>query len=243
MSYILILGAKSDIGKAVAHSFAEKGFNLYLAGRNKGEISKEAGDIRLRHNVECEALEFDALNVESHNRFYSALKEKPEGVIVVFGYLGNHDKAKQDFQETRRIIDSNFTGAVSILNIVAEDFEKRKSGVIAGISSVAGDRGRQSNYFYGAAKAALTAYLSGLRQRLSKSNVHVLTIKPGFVATRMTEGMALPPALTATPRHVARDILKAYIKRKNVIYTSSVWRLIMLIIRHIPEAIFKKTQI
>jgi len=126
---------------------------------------------------------------------------------------------------------------------VYNDFEKRKSGFIIGISSVAGDRGRKSNYIYGSAKAALTAYLSGLRNRLYVANVHVLTVKPGFVATKMTEGMDLPEKLTAQPEAVAEDIYRAQQKNKNVLYTKWIWRWVMLIIKVIPEWKFKRMSI
>jgi hypothetical protein len=128
---------------------------------------------------------------------------------------------------------------VSLFNIIANDFEKRRSGFIVGISSVAGDRGRKSNYIYGSAKAALTAYLSGLRNRLYDAQVHVMTVKPGFVATKMTEGMDLPEKLTAQPEEVAKDIYKAQQKSKDVLYTKSIWRFIMMIITAIPEWKFK----
>jgi len=140
-------------------------------------------------------------------------------------------------------MDTNYTGVVSLFNIIANDFEKRKSGFIVGISSVAGDRGRKSNYIYGSAKAAFTAYLSGLRNRLYDAQVHVLTVKPGFVSTKMTEGMDLPEKLTAQPEEVAEDIYKAQQKGKNVLYTKWIWRWMMLIIRSIPEFQFKKMSI
>ena len=132
---------------------------------------------------------------------------------------------------------------MSIFNIIAADFEQRKSGFICGISSVAGDRGRKANFIYGAAKAALTTYLSGLRNNLYSSGVHVLTIKPGFVATKMTEGMDLPEKLTASPEQVANAIFKAQKSKKNVVYTIWIWRWVMLIIRNIPEWQFKKMSI
>ena len=128
---------------------------------------------------------------------------------------------------------------MSLFNIIANDFEKRKSGFIVGISSVAGDRGRKSNYLYGSAKAAFTAYLSGLRNRLYDAQVHVMTVKPGFVATKMTEDMDLPEKLTAQPDEVADDIYNAQQKNKNVFYTKWIWRWVMLIIRSIPEWKFK----
>ena len=165
------------------------------------------------------------------------------GVISVVGYLGDQEKAQIDYKEAQKIMDTNYTGVVSILNIFANAFEKNKNGFIVAISSVAGDRGRKSNFIYGSAKSALTTYLSGLRNRLFNSNVHVLTVKPGFVATKMTEGLDLPKKLTAKPEEVAQDIFKAQQKGKNVLYTKWFWRWIMLIIKNVPEFQFKKMSI
>ena len=240
MKHVLILGATSEMAQALAHKFASQGFSLTLAARKAERLAEVVTDIEIRHNAQIEAVEFDALQYESHASFYSELSPKPDVVICVFGYLGNQQVAQSDFLEAAQIINSNYTGAVSILNIIANDFEQRKSGSIIGISSVAGDRGRQSNYLYGSAKAALTAYLSGLRNRLAKSNVHVITVKPGFVRTKMTSGMPLPASVTAKPEQVAKDVFKAYQKRSNQVYTLWMWQYIMLIIRHIPEPIFKR---
>lgn len=243
MSWLLIVGAKSDIAKAVAHKFASKGYNIYLAGRNTKEIEKDATDIAYRYGIQTRALELDILKFSTHEKFYKSLNEKPEGVIVAAGYLGDHDLALREFKESEKIIHTNYTGPVSLLNIIARDFEIRGSGTIAGISSVAGDRGRHSNYIYGSSKAAFTAYLSGMRQRLVKKGVHVLTIKPGFVNTQMTAELDLPQNLTAEPEEVANDIYNAYRKGADVVYTRWVWRYIMMIITGIPEMIFKKTSI
>lgn len=193
--------------------------------------------------MRAEAVAFDALDYSSHVRFWESLAEKPAGVACVFGYLGNQEISEHNWDEAKRTIDTNFTGAVSFLNIAADWFEEEKSGFIIGISSVAGDRGRVSNYLYGSAKAGFTAYLSGLRARLSKSGVSVMTVKPGFVATRMTEGMNLPAVLTAKPEQVAKDIFRAYRKGKPVVYTRWYWRFIMLAIIHIPERIFQKLKL
>jgi len=241
--YILILGAKSDIAKAVAGKYAKEGFNLYLAARNPNSLEEFAGDLKIRMDCKVECLELDILDYKSHQLFYDRLKEKPVGVISAIGYLGEQDKAEKNFEEASRQIDTNFTGIVSFFNIVALDFEQRKSGFICGISSVAGDRGRKSNFIYGAAKAALSTYLSGLRNRLYASGVHVITVKPGFVATKMTEGLELPKKLTASPEQVANDIYKAQKNKKNVLYTIWIWRWIMLAIRNIPEWQFKKMSI
>ena len=243
MDYILIIGAKSDIAKAVAIKYAEKGYNLYLAARKSNELQDFVSDIKIRNQRDVKCLDIDILDYKSHQNFYNSLAEKPIGVISVVGYLGDQEKAQNDFEEAKKIMDTNFTGVVSILNVVANDFEKNKNGFIVGISSVAGDRGRKSNFIYGSAKGAFTTYLSGLRNRLFNSNVHVLTVKPGFVATKMTENLDLPKKLTAQPEEVAEDIFKSQQKGKNVLYTKWFWRWIMLIIKNVPEFIFKKLKI
>lgn len=233
MSYVLIVGAKSDIAKATAREYAKHGYDLYLAARNVSELEIFANDIKIRFDRKVKCIELDILDYISHKSVYDGLEEKPLGVISAVGYLG-------ELSETQKIIDTNYTGVVHLINIIANDFEQRKSGFIVAISSVAGDRGRKSNYIYGSAKAALTTYLSGLRNKLYAANVHVLTVKPGFVATKMTEGMDLPDKLTAKPEDVAKDIYKAQQNGKNVLYTKWIWKWIMLIIKTIPEFQFKK---
>lgn len=243
MSYVLIIGARSDIARATAREYAKHGHDLYLAARNASELQEFANDITVRNQRTVKTVELDILNYDSHYSFYEQLEEKPLGVICAVGYLGEQQKSQSNVTEAQRIIDTNYTGVVSLLNIIANDFEKRKSGFIVGISSVAGDRGRKSNYTYGSAKAALTAYLSGLRNRLYDSQVHVMTVKPGFVATKMTKEMDLPEKLTAQPEEVARDIYSAQQKNKNILYTKWIWRWVMLIIKTIPEFQFKKMSI
>jgi short-subunit dehydrogenase len=240
MKQVLILGATSDIAKALAHKYAGEGHNLILATRHPERLAEMVTDLEIRHRVKVETVVFDALAYESHARFYEGLAQKPDVVICVFGYLGDQKKAQTDFAEAEKIINSNYTGAVSILNIIANDFERRRSGTIIGISSVAGDRGRGSNYLYGSAKAALTAYLSGLRNRLAKANVHVITVKPGFVRTKMTAAMPLPGPVTARPEQVANDIFRAYRTGQNQIYSLWLWQYLMMVIRLIPEPIFKR---
>ena len=243
MSYILIIGANSDIAKAVARKYAKNGYDLYLAARKPIELEAFANDIRIRtqNNVQCR--ELDILDYTSHPHFYYSLEEKPFGVIVAVGYLGDQNKAQNDFYEAQKIINTNYTGIVSLLNIISEDFIKRKRGFIVGISSVAGDRGRKSNYLYGSAKAALTTYLSGLRHRLHDADIQVLTVKPGFVATKMTVGMDLPAKLTIQPEQAAEDIYHAQKKGRNALYTKWIWKWIMLVVRNIPEWKFKRMNI
>jgi decaprenylphospho-beta-D-erythro-pentofuranosid-2-ulose 2-reductase len=144
--------------------------------------------------------------------------------------------------EARRVIDTNYTSAVSVLNLAADYLEQRRGGFICGLSSVAGDRGRQSNYLYGSSKAALSTYLQGLRNRLTRARVRVVTVKPGFVDTKMTFGLS-GMFLVATPERVAKDISQAIRRGRSVVYTPWFWRPIMLVIRTIPEFIFKRMKL
>lgn len=241
--YILILGANSDIAKETAKLYAKNGFNLYLASRNFLECKKTAADINFRYGVDVQPIAFDAKNLKSHNQFYQALKIKPEGAILSFGVMHSQDSIHNDSSKLKDIVYTNFLGAISILEIIAKNFKKRNSGFIVAISSVAGDRGRQSNYIYGSSKAALSSYLEGLRHMLSHSNVSVLTVKPGFVYTKMTEGLVLPKLLTVESEQVAKAIYYGVIKRKSVIYVKPIWKFIMLIIIHLPNFIFYKTKL
>ncbi|WP_295123646.1 SDR family oxidoreductase [uncultured Chitinophaga sp.] len=243
MPTVLILGAGSDMAVAVARKFAKQKYDLQLAGRNVSLLEALKNDLNIRYGVNTEAVAFDALDFASHTGFYNSLAVKPDITICVFGYLGDQEKGQADWTEAARILHTNYTGAVSILNVVAEDYAAKKQGLIVGISSVAGERGRQSNYLYGSAKAGFTAYLSGLRNRLFHQGVHVLSVQPGFVATRMTENLQLPGLLTAKPEQVAEDIYKAVNKKKNTIYTKWFWRYIMLIIKSVPEFMFKKLKL
>ena len=242
--YALILGSKSGIARAVAREFAKNGFNLYLAGRRaKEEIESDAKDLKIRYQVEARAIEYDALDYATHATIYDSLNPKPAVVICAVGFLADQKAAQQDPQLALQMMEVNFQGSISMLEVAAKDMESRKSGVIVGISSVAGDRGRASNYYYGAAKAGYSAYLSGLRNRLYSSGVHVVTIKPGFVKTKMIEGMSTPGSITGSPEKVALDIYKAVVKRKNILYTLWMWKWIMRIISSIPEWIFKRLKL
>lgn len=243
MTPVLILGATSDVAIACAHVYANEKHNLYLAGRDKGALEILASDIRIRYQVDVTPVLFDALKFEEHEQIWNQLNPKPEITICVFGLLGDQAVSAKDWKACKAVIDSNYTGAVSILNIIANTYEQQKTGTIVGISSVAGERGRQSNYIYGSAKAGFTAYLSGLRNRLAATGVHVVTVKPGFIFTRMTEHLTLPKPLTSKPVQVAKAIVKAVDKKKNAIYVLPIWKLIMLIIRNIPEGIFKKLKL
>ena len=243
---VLILGANAGVGRAVAAEFARHHTDLILAGRDLEELQAVAADLHIRYNVDARAervdvLEFDTL--ESHLTACLSLADQSlDGVILCIGYLGDAETARHDSTEARRIFDTNFTGVALALEILARHFEQQRRGFICALSSVAGDRGRQSNYLYGSAKGGLATYLQGLRNRLYHSGVHVVTVKPGFVDTRMVFGMLNSP-LVASPQAVARDIYRAIKLRKDVVYVPGFWRIIMLVVRVIPEAVFKKLRI
>ena len=237
---VLILGGNSDVGKSLAKDFSKLGSNLILTTRKKDQLNFLRSDLEIRYEISCDIKLFDVLDFKSHTSFYKNLKTKPDIVITCIGYLDNQGDSQNDFEESLRSIQSNFTGLVSILNIISNDFEKKGSGVIVGVSSVAGDRGRGSNYIYGSSKAAFTSYLSGLRNRLHALGVSVITIKPGFIKTKMTSHLDLPKLLTASTDEISKDILNSIKKGKSIIYTKWFWKWIMLIIKLIPERIFKK---
>ena len=237
---VLILGGNSDVGKSLAKDFGKLGSNLILTSRKDGQLDSFKSDLEIRYSIKCDLEFFDVLDFKSHDSFYENLKKIPDIVISCIGYLDNQEKSENSFEESLKSIQTNFTGLVSILNIVSNDFENRKSGIIVGISSVAGDRGRGSNYIYGCSKSGFTSYLSGLRNRLNKSGVSVVTVKPGFINTKMTSHLDLPKILTASPDQISIYIINSIKKKKNVIYSKWFWKWIMLIIKSIPEKVFKK---
>jgi decaprenylphospho-beta-D-erythro-pentofuranosid-2-ulose 2-reductase len=239
---VLILGGRSDIGLAAARKFAAMGHPVQLAARQAAELERAKADIEVRFGVPVSLHEFDALDVTNHESFIDALDPLAEIVICAVGLLGQQCEDERDTKAAIRVMRSNYEAPASILGLLANRFEARGSGIIFGISSVAGERGRATNYIYGSAKAGFTAYLSGLRNRLAKKGVHVVTVLPGFVATRMTEGLDLPARLTAQPEEVAEAIARA-VAKKSIVYVRPVWRLIMLIIRSIPESIFARLRI
>jgi decaprenylphospho-beta-D-erythro-pentofuranosid-2-ulose 2-reductase len=240
MPAVLILGATSDMAMAIARTFAQNNYTVQLAARHAERLSAFKTDLQLRHNITCTLHDFDALQYNTHAAFFQQLHPKPDVTVCVFGVMDEEDLAFNDWSIAERMISSNYTGAVSVLNIIAAYYQSQKQGCIAGISSVAGERGRQSKLIYGSSKAAFTAYLDGLRNKLFKDNVHVVTVKPGFVYTKMTEKLTLPAMLTAQPEEVGSAVYKAVQKKKNVIYVRWMWRWIMLIIKCIPEFQFKK---
>lgn len=245
MPTLLLLGANSDIGRACAVQFAAAGFDLLLTTKEAtlARATTFAEQLQRELNIEVQCLLFDALDLGSHHRFHESLAVLPDVVLSAVGFLGDPASTPDKPEEGIKVLNTNFTGLVSILDRLAKDMRTRGSGHIIGISSVAGERGRASNYHYGSAKAGFTAYLSGLRQALASHNVHVSTILPGFVATKMLGNRETPPFLTATPDEVADRVYSAYRKRSSIVYHLPIWRVIMWIIRHIPEAIFKRLRL
>ena len=241
--YVLILGAMSDIARPLAREYAAAGYNLYLADPHPELLAEDCARLKSAHGIEAKALIFDLLYFNGHEKFFNRLNPRPSIVICIGGYLGDHRLAMGDMEEVSKIIQINFVGPVSILNIVADCYEKENGGCIVGVSSAMGERGIHQHYFYSAAKAAFTAYLSGLRHRLALSGVRVLTVKPGFVATKMTAGITFPRWLISSPEKVAHDIFRAQQKGGDVLYTPGYWKFIMWIFIHIPEWLFKRMKL
>lgn len=240
---VLVLGGTSDIGLSLAYRFAAAGHPLQLAARRPQELEAVKADLALRHGVAVTLHPFDALKTDSHEAFIANLPEMPEIAICVVGLLGAQSESERNIAAAIPVMRTNYEGPASILGVIANHFERRGFGTIVGISSVAGDRGRAANYIYGSAKAGFTAFLSGLRNRLAKKGVHVVTVKPGFVATQMTADMTLPKALTARPDEVARAVYRACQRQQHVIYVRQIWWLVMSAICVIPERAFKHTRI
>lgn len=240
MNYILIIGAGSDVARPLAFLYAKAGFGIYLASRSYDQLVRDAKDITIRYNAVASAFHFDVTKSETHQHFYDSLPVKPIGVISLAGTLGDQKVSEQNYSEAKGVLEANFTGLVSILHIIAADFEKRGYGFIVGVSSVAGEKGRKSNYVYASAKAGFTAFLSGLRNRLYPSGVQVMTVHPGFIRSKMIEGRATPDIITATPQDVAEDIFTAQQAGKDFIYSKWFWRFIMLVFKMIPEPVIKK---
>ncbi|MBX4959434.1 SDR family oxidoreductase [Rhizobium lentis] len=242
---LLLIGATSDIGRATALIYAEAGWDVLLAGRNRSAVQREADDISARTGASVLIHELDILATSRFEDFVGVVSPLPDTAVCVVGELGEQSRAERELEHAAMIMRTNFEGPALLLGLLAERFAARGSGTIVGISSVAGDRGRASNYVYGAAKAGLTAFLSGLRNRLSSSGVRVLTVKPGFVRTRMTNAMKLPPLLTAEPREVAKRIFAVAEGGRggDVVYVRPIWRPLMTVVRSIPEPIFKRLRL
>jgi short-subunit dehydrogenase len=238
----LIIGATSAIAQAVARQLAARGASLVLWGRSAAKLEIVAADLRTRFGAKLLVEAFD-LNDPSLHRAALERAVAAHGPIdfalICHGHLPDQKACEKDFHVLEQELLTNCLGPLALLTVLGNYFESQGRGCLAAISSVAGDRGRQSNYVYGAAKAALSTFLAGMRNRLYPKGVHVLTIKPGFVDTPMTADLKKGP-LFASPDKVARDIIRAAETGTCVLYTPWFWRWIMLLIRLIPESIFRK---
>ena len=241
----LILGATSRIAQEVARRYAESGHAVFVASRDTTQVAHIADDLRIRYDAVAGSGLFDARDTQSHPDFIAQVEDQfgpIEVAVLAFGDMGDQAESQQNFEAARRVIDINYTGAVSVCECIASRMEARRRGTIIGVASVAGDRGRQSNYIYGSAKGAFTLYLQGLRNRLYHSTVHVLTARLGFVDTRMTFGMKTGIPI-ADPAVVSRIIVNRADKGANDIYVPRFWWLIMFIIRSIPSFLFKRLKL
>ena len=241
---MIVLGSNSEVAQAFVEKALrsnEKFETIYLFSSNPETTEKFAKHIEVKYFQNSEIIPLDVMAEIDFAKFENINSEL---LFCASGYLGDStEEGLYDHKNTERIIDINYAKLVPVLNFFAKKMEAKRSGTMIVLSSVAGERGRQSNFIYGSAKAGLTAYLSGLRNYLFSKKVHVLTVKPGFMETKMTEGLPLNPKLTATPKQAAESIYKAWKKQKNVAYVLPIWSVIMLIIRNIPEFIFKKLKL
>ncbi len=239
---VLILGATSGIAEATARIWARQGANIFLVARNADRVNAVASDLKTRGAAYVDTAIANLDEVDEHTELLAKAITSLGGLDVAYlavGILGDQPRAEQDAQHAMHIAHTNYTVPVSLLTWLSNFCVKQGFGTLAVISSVAGERGRKSNYVYGSSKAGLTAFLAGLRNRVDREGVHVLTIKPGPVKTSMTAGMKGSEKF-ADPGVVAGQIAKAVDKRSDVLYTPIIWAPIMLVIRSIPERIFKK---
>lgn len=245
MKRILIIGATSSIAEATARLFAARGDSIVLAGRDLPQLERIAGDLKLRGASSAQPLMLDVNNFDQHAATIQNASDLLGGVdvaLIAHGTLGNQGDCEKDFSLALKELNTNAISVLSLLTELANRLQAQGSGQLAVIGSVAGDRGRPSNYVYGTAKAAVATFCEGLRARLYPYNVNVLLIKPGFVDTPMTAAFKKGP-LWAKPELIAKLIVRALDRRKAVIYTPPFWALIMLIIRSIPRPLFVRLKL
>ena len=237
---MLILGATSGIARAVARELALRGHALVLAARDLAEAERLAADLRVRAGVEAEAWPFDALDFAGHEELaVRAAAREVGGVVLCYGTMIDQREGEREPERALAMIQVNYASPVSVLERLAPVVVAQGRGFLCAVSSVAGDRGRASNYLYGSTKAALDAYLEGLRARLAREGVAVITVKPGVVDTAMTFGLpGLPPA--AAPERVGRDVAGAIERRAATVYSPPVWRWIMAVIRALPGWLYRR---
>jgi decaprenylphospho-beta-D-erythro-pentofuranosid-2-ulose 2-reductase len=242
----LVIGASSAIAREFARAVARDGADVLLAGRDRADLETAAADLKVRSSVRAEAVDCDVLKFDQHARVLDrAFSFAASGTLNLFFAVGTmppQEALDADPVLARGVIDTNYTAAVEFLQVAAPLFEARKVGRIVVLGSVAGDRGRPSNYIYGSTKAALHTYLQGLRARLFHAGVSVTTVKPGPVDTAMTFGLGKLPLLAA-PADIAALCLKAARRGADEVYTPGLWRWIMAVVCAVPERIFKRMKI
>jgi decaprenylphospho-beta-D-erythro-pentofuranosid-2-ulose 2-reductase len=246
MKRILIIGATSGIASACAREWAARGASLFLVGRDAGRLEALASDLRVRGGGAVHSHPMDALDLPAHGAMLDACVAQLGGLdvaLIAHGTLPDQAACERDPALALREIMTNGSSVVALLTLLANRFEQQRAGMLAVITSVAGDRGRPSNYVYGSAKAQVSVFCEGLRARLFKAGVSLTDIRPGFVATAMTRGLPLPGPLVASPEAVARRIVAGVERRKDVLYTPAFWALIMLVIRCIPRFVFKRLKL
>lgn len=240
---ILLVGATSAIAMACARLWAAQGGEFVLVARNEEKLAQNAADLSSRGAKAVTTIQLDLNDFDQHqSMFAQCLVAMPQidVALVAHGTLPDQQQCEHDVALALREFNSNGLSTIALLTLLAKHFERQRCGTIAVIGSVAGDRGRQSNYLYGSAKAAVGAFCEGMRARMFKVGVHVMTIKPGFVDTPMTRDMDLPEKLVVSPERVGRDIVRGVERKTNTLYTPFFWSLIMFIIRSIPQSIFKR---
>ena len=240
MRTALVVGATSRIGDAMARRLAAEVGILQLAGRDPERLEREAGDLRGRGVESVSVHRCDVLAADGGASVLEALDPFPDIVVCVVGGAGDQREAERDARVAEVTMRTNYLGPALLLGAIAERFAIRGSGVIVGISSVSGERGRRSNYVYGSAKAGFTAFLSGLRHRCASGGVHVVTVKPGWVRTGASDGARRLAWLTAQPADVADAAWRAVESGRNVVYVRGRWRFVMALVRAIPEPLFKR---
>ena len=245
MENILIIGASSAVAEATARLYAEKGQQLYLIARNESKLNTISNDLKIRGAANVITSVLDVSDFDSHkesieNAFNTL--GKVDTVLIAHGSLPAQEHCEHDFEEGLKTLNINAISTLSLLSHIANIMEEQKEGTIAVITSVAGDRGRQSNYFYGSAKGMVSIFLQGLRQRLYKANVHVVDIKPGFIDSPMTADFK-KGVLWSKPENIAAGIVKSIDNKRNVVYLPAFWKAIMMIITNIPEFVFKKIRL
>jgi decaprenylphospho-beta-D-erythro-pentofuranosid-2-ulose 2-reductase len=242
---ILIIGANSAIAKATARHYAQQKDALFLLARDTEQLALQKADLILRGATNVDCAPFEAMDFASHEALVATALETLghfDIVLISHGCLPDQALCESDFDAALEAFNVNALSVVSLLNYIAKPMQERRDGCIAVVTSVAGDRGRQSNYIYGSAKALVSTYLQGLRGRLFPFNISVMDIKPGFVDSPMTAHLP-KGALWAQPEKVAQYIIRGIEKNRGTVYAPSFWRLIMLVVRSVPEVIFKRLKL